>query len=164
MPYNSNIYDLQWSRLLRWLLPTMLRRERLMIFLNALALPLNDIHTRFLYFRMGIQYKLKITPQVCYLEKALNDRYDVVLRRIYIDDAPEYLPVAFFTRAENKPVPIYTKAEGPGLVFYTKSETAQFGVDFIIMVPADLVFIMAELRAFVTGYKLTTKKFGVQTF
>lgn len=164
MPYNRPIYGVNWQKLAHWYTPVHWRFQVLLSWVKAVAGLSNDLYNRFRAYRNIIKYSLLITPQVCYLEKALNDRYDIVQRRIYIDDGPEFLPIAFFRRVENKPVAIFRRSEGIGLVLYRRAETAQFGVDFIVHIPSDIVFDMPELRAFVTGYKLTTKTFGVQIF
>jgi hypothetical protein len=164
MPYNREIYNINWPKLAHWFTPVHWRFPVLISWVKGVAGLSNDLYSRFMAYRNLIKYSLLITPQVCYLEKALNDRYDVALRRIYIEDAPEQLPVALFLRAENKPVKLFTRAEGNPVILWRRAETAEFGVDFIVFVPASLLFDMPELRAFVTGYKLTTKTFGVQTF
>ena len=164
MPYNRQIYNVDWAKLSHWFTPVHWRFPVLLSWVISVAALSNDLYNRFLAYRNLIKYSLLITPQVCYLEKALNDRYDVVLRRIYIEDAPEHLPVALFARAENKPVRLFTKDEGNPVILWRRAETAEFGVDFIIFIPIDVVFDMPQLRAFVTAYKLTTKTFEVQLF
>ncbi len=129
-----------------------------------MAVTWQDLYIRFTAFRMGIKYNLLITPQVCFLEKALNDRYDVAARRIFITDAPEYLPLVLFRRIEGKKVVFHRKSENLHQVLYTKAETAQFSVDFIINIPIGIAYDLAELRAFVDGYKLVTKTYKVKTF
>ncbi|MGQ0737673.1 MAG: hypothetical protein ACT4OJ_01310 [Bacteroidota bacterium] len=164
MPYNRPIYIINWPKLAHWFTPVHWRFPKLLSWVKAVAGLSNDLYNRFMAYRNIIKYRLLITPQVCYMEKALNDNYDIVQRRIYIDDGPEFLPVAFFRAIENKPVPVFRKSEDKELVLYRRAETAQFGVDFIIHIPSDVVFDMPQLRAFVTGYKLTTKTFGIQIF
>lgn len=164
MPYNREIYNVNWPKLAHWFTPMHWRFAKLLSWIKAIAGLNIDLYGRFMAYRAAIKYSLLITPQVCYLEKALNDRYDIADRRIYIEDAPEYLPVALFKRAENKPVKLFTRAEGNPVILWRRAETAEFGVDFIVFVPSDVVFDMAEIKAFVTGYKLTTKTFEVQIF
>jgi hypothetical protein len=158
----SNIYTVNWNKLAIWFIPQALRKTKTLCFIQALVSPVNDLHTRFLYYRQNTIYNLGISPQVCYLQKALNDRYDVALRRIKIVDGVEYDAIPLFLKVENKPVKLYRKSEGIPQVLYTKAETALFSVDFIVQVPSDVVFDLAEMTAFVNSYKLASKVFKIQ--
>jgi len=162
MPYNRQIYNIDFSKLVIWFTPESWRTKRLNVWMQAMASTWNDLYNRFMVYRMGVKYRLKITPQVCFLERALNDRYDVVERRIRIIDAPEFLPLVLFRKSENKKLVLHRKSEDIHQVLYTKSETAQFSVDFIVQIPITVAFDMDELKAFLTGLKLVTKTFKVQ--
>lgn len=131
-------------------------------FLRSVAMPINTLHTALLYYRNNALYRLAITPQVCFLERALNDRYDVILRRIAIEDGLELAPVPLYRKEESKPQVLNRKIEGGPLVLYTKAETSQFSADFVIKVPVTVDFNISELTAFVNGYKLSSKTFKVK--
>jgi hypothetical protein len=163
MPYNRKIFTVDWEKMIRWLINYRLRKPRQIAWLNSLLYPLTYLYNLFLAFRKSVVYRLNITPQVCYLEKALNDRYDIVLRRIRIVDGKEMNPIPLFQKVENKKQVLFTKGEDIPLVLYTKEETAQYGVDFIILMPLFLPFDYNELRAFMeTISKLTTRTYRVQ--
>lgn len=161
MPSN-NIYNIDWSRLIRWQLPPRLRRNKIMAILHAIIAPVNDLYIRLVYYRNSVNYNLGITPQVTHLERALNDRYDVVERRIYITDGVEMNALPLFLKVENKPVKMYKKSEAHELILYTKSETSIFSADFIVNVPVLVDFDTNELTAFVNGYKLASKTFKIK--
>lgn len=160
----SNIYTVDWYKLATWLVPPVLRKSKTLAFVKAMATPINDLQSRFLTYRNYTLYNLGITPQVCYLQKALNDRYDVDDRRIQVVDAGEKLPVPFFLKVENKPQRLYKKTEAQHLVLFQKAETAQFTADFVIRVPAIITFDKKEMTAFVNSYKLLSKTFNIITF
>jgi hypothetical protein len=160
MPYNKQNID--FKKLVIWLLPTPTRRPALIAWIMGLIAPAIRLYNQFISFWQYSIYRLSITPQVCYLEKALNDKYDTQLRRIIIVDALEFEGVPFYRKPESKPVVIYKKTEGTALVLYTKSESSIFGVDFIIEIPNDVVFNSTELTAFVNSYKLATKLFKIR--
>lgn len=122
------------------------------------------VYELFIKFKDSTAYKLTITPQVCYLEKALNDRYDIADRRIFITDGISYDPLPLYLKVENKPVVLYTKEEDKVAVLFTKSETGLFSVDFIVNVPAAVAFAEAEMRAIVDVYKLAGKIYSIQIF
>lgn len=162
MQFNSNIYDVNWEKITTWLLAPATRRQRMLALAKALTSPINDIHTRFGFYRVNVLYRLGITPQVCHLERALNDRYDVMDRRIYISDGVEMDALPLFLKAESKPVKLYKKSEAIHQVLYTKSETSIFSADFIVNIPITVPFDIAELIAFVNSYKLASKTFKVK--
>ncbi|SEW01821.1 hypothetical protein SAMN05428988_1302 [Chitinophaga sp. YR573] len=149
--------------MVKWLLPPALRQPEQMAGLNALVSPINDLHTRLIYYRANAIYRLGITSQVVHLERALNDRYDVVERRIYITDGVEMNALPLFLKSENKPVKLFKKSEGIPVILYTKAETSIFSADFIVNVPVLITFDMAEMTAFVNGYKLASKTFKIKT-
>lgn len=163
MKFDKKIYDVDFMKLAEWLIPSMLRMPRLLAFVTALVTPVADLYSRLLVLKSTIEYRLTITPQVCYMEKALNDRWDVSLKRIRIVDAIEYSAIPFFLKIENKPVTFHLKSEAQPVVMYSKGETAQFTVDFIVEVPYDVAFDMAEMRAVVDSYKLAGKTYKIQT-
>lgn len=142
-------------------MPSSLRRKALHAWLMTLIAPAIRLHGELVAFRAAALYRLSITPQVCYLEKALNDRYDYTLRRIRILDAQVYDPIPLFLKEEEKTVHIFKKPLGVK-VLYTKAETSIFAADFIIQVPYSIVFNEAEMRAFVDNYKLAGKIFKIK--
>jgi len=106
-------------------------------------------------------YRLGITPQVCYLEKFLNDRYDNVLRRIRIVDAQQANITYLFLRTENSPLYIYTRAEKKPLYLYSRSEIIDIETDFIIQIPANVTFDEKQVRGEIDSYKLAGKKYQI---
>lgn len=159
---SKKIYTVDWVKLARWLLPPRLRQPRFRALVKALTTPINELHTQFTYYRLNVDYRLKITPQVCHLQRALNDRYDVTERRIYITGRVERAAVPMYKKVESKPVVFNVRAEGDGVVFYTKQETSQFSADFVINIPITVAFDLAELTAFVNIYCLAGKTFKVK--
>lgn len=162
MPFNSNIYNINFKKLVVWLLHKPIRKPVQVSWLMALLSPLTWLHNQFLAFRTSVLYFLFITPQVCKLEQLLNDRYDTVQRRIIIRDGLEYDPVFIYRRAENKPVALYRRSEGKPVWLYTKGETGATAVDFIVEVPVFVVFDLNEMRGLIKRFKLASKTFKIQ--
>ncbi len=160
MPFNK--YNIDFKKLVIWLLPSVLRRRYMIAWLVALISPVIRMYNDVLAFRRLAIYRLAITPQVCYLEKALNDRYDIAQRRIRIVDAKEFEGIPLYRKVESKPLGLFRRSEGKGQVYYTKSETSKFGADFVIEVSVLIAFDLNELTAFVNSYKLASKKFKVK--
>lgn len=162
--FDRRIYIVDFRKLVRWLTPFRLRKPAQLAWLNAIVAPIVFVYNQFVNYKEATAYRLSITPQVCYLERALNDRYDVALRRIWIGKSTRKDPVVFWQRLENKPVVLFTKKEFKPLVLYTKTETAGGGTDFTINIPSDIGMDMDELAAFMDIYKRATKEYSVTRF
>jgi hypothetical protein len=160
---NTAIFDINYSKLLRLLLPTMLRRRTLLALLSPPFSYINRLHQAFRANREVNLYNLQITPQICYLEKMLNDRYDVSARNIYIKDSyTDYKPGTYiYIDAENKQLPIFLDSENRPKYLFDSSEMSTGGIDFIVCVPDSVAFDMEEMKALVNAYKLASKTFSI---
>jgi len=161
MQFNRPIYDFDWKKLTRWLIPVVLRQPKLLALVTASTSGLKYVHSRFLNYKYETEYDLTITPQVCYLERALNDRFDYNQRRIKVILGVYYPPLPLFLKAEAKPLRLFTKAEGNKQLLFRKNETAQFTSDFIVQVPRFLSFDSDEMSALVNKYCLAGKLFSI---
>lgn len=166
---NVNRYIINYTRLVTERLPDVeIRTDEVIAYCLVLVGPIVSVYNQLIAFRAFLQYKLTITPQVCYLEKMLNDQYDSTERRIYIDDALLVDGLFLFQEGEEQPVFIYTEAEAtkPKTYLYTDGEVSQsLGTnDFVVYYPAGLLFNMNELVSLVNQYKLASKKFTVQPY
>lgn len=94
-------YKVDWDRLILLLLPTFLRKPVLFGYLRALVSPISSLHYKWLRMREDNLKKLSYNSQKCYLRKALNDKYDSELRRIYLDKVPPTEGNFIFTPGEN---------------------------------------------------------------
>lgn len=162
MAFNDNRYDIDWRKLTMWLTPYDWRRPEDLALANAYTFTINRTHTDFVYFRNNVKYRLGITPQVVYLEKLLNDRFDIVLRRIRIVKGIAYAAVPLFMKEELKPVKMSLKSEALPVVFYRKEETEMFTVDFIVKIPILVPFDEKELRAYLDNDVLPSKVYKIQ--
>lgn len=61
---------LKWEKLLLWLIPPILRKKTHAIWLNVLLAPLHSLYE-------SILYKMQHTGQVIYLEKVLNEAFNI---------------------------------------------------------------------------------------
>jgi len=161
MQFNRPIYDFDWKKLTRWLVPVVLRQPKLLAFVTACTSGLKYVHSRFLNYKYSTEYDLTITPQVCYLEKALNDRFDYDQRRIKVILGIYYPPLPLFIKDEAKQSVVGQKVESRKLLLFRKNETAQFTSDFIVTVPRYLVFDQNEMNALVNKYCLAGKIFSI---
>lgn len=172
---NEKIYKIDFGKLVIWLTPVILRKERMIAWLHALITPIIYLYDKFLGFREDTNYWLHINGQVCYLEKMLNDKYDRDSRRIYIDKGKNYEPVFIYQEPEAD-APLFTfleaeENETPPYL-YVDNETTSSNCDFIIMVPVELrpddVNKLnkkeLELNTLVSMYALPDKVHSIQYF
>ncbi|THU36924.1 hypothetical protein FAM09_18345 [Niastella caeni] len=160
---NQRIFDISYKKLITWLVPAVLRKSKTMALLNALVSPVVYIYNLFLINRRNNLYKLRITPQVCYVEMALNDKYDSSNRQIKIVQPKRYEPLYLFRPVENQPAFFFKKIEAakPKTWLYQKGEASAFQYDFIVQVPATVVFDINEMTAVIDSYILPDKVYKI---
>jgi hypothetical protein len=159
---NERIYDIAYKKLVNSLVPQVLRKPKMIALLYALVNPVVYVYNLFLINRRSNLYRLMITPQVCYVEMALNDKYDSSARRIKIARPKSYNPLFLYKKIENKPVFLYKKNEGaPKTWLIQKGEASSFQFDFIVQVPATVVFDINEMMAVIDSYILPEKVYKI---
>ena len=158
----DKIFEVDFKKLAQWMLPFKLRKEVVLAFLYAILLPVISVYDMFTRSRNQHLYRLKITGQVCFLEKYLNDRYDIALRRIRIVDGAYSEAVYLFLRAENRPLYLFTRAENKPVYLFTRGETNSVSTDFLVVVPEDVKFNENQLRGEIDSYKLAGMKYELR--
>lgn len=156
---NPNIYIIDWSRLVRWLLPVRLRQSRTVAWLMALIAPVQSLYAAFIAYRDECSYFLNHTSQVVYMEAAMNDVFDPVNRGIYIVDGAVYDPLWLYQEAELKPLYVRMASESSPQWLYTELETLVGQADFIVRVPVAVTFDMDRLKALIDKYRLAGKSY-----
>lgn len=159
---NTKIYDIDFEKLQQWLIPGYLRKSRLAAFVKVVTSGVVFLYQDFLRFRKQKLYELMITPQVCYLERLLNDRFDFTQRRIRIVDGLDKPPFYIYQQAELKPKYLRSSSENAPKWIYTGGESGNLQDDFVVLVPAALFFEEAEMRSLVKVYKLAGTQFKIQ--
>lgn len=158
----SKIFEIDYPKLTRLLLPPRLRKLRHVAWLQALVSPVNYLYQQFRRNRDANRYRLRITPQVVYMQRLLNDRYDIDKRGIRIADTISFDPADLYQEAESKPVFIYNEEEHHPISLFTEQEVGRESVDFFVHVPAYLSFNENEMRALIDNYKLAGKTYKIQ--
>lgn len=150
-------YNVDLHKLVVLLTPTFLRKSKLIAFMQSLIAPVNSIYSDWSLMRSNNLYKLAHNGQICYLRKALNDRFDDELRRIYIGDGNKFVRKYIYTPAERK-----TKYLGT-IYLHQRSDYADTGVDFIVYVPSEIVDIQIyEIEALINFYKEGVKRYKIE--
>lgn len=145
------------------ILPT-LRKPRLSAIAQIILKPLNSLYYSWYNWRIDNLYKLEHTGQVCSLRGSLNDKFDVVERRIWIGDGQMNPTTYIYTEAEYQDVFTNTESEDDSgtLYVYTEAETADTGLDFIVYVPfAILNTQIYAIKAHIDFYKAGGKRYAI---
>ena len=147
------IFELNLRRLVILLLPTFLRKARLVAWLQILIAPLEQLQYSFNQKRNSDLVTLTHNGQRCYLRKILNDTFDQGLRRIRIEDMTHFNAVYIYTEAENQPVYLEEK------YLYTSGEMQVNGVNFSVYIPNELQAREVEIKALIEAYKIASKRY-----
>lgn len=150
-------YNIDYYKLAVHLLPSFLRKERLVVLCQSCVAYIHKLHYDWKMKRLRDLYKIKHTGQVCYLRKALNDALDPQERRIYIEDGNSFNRKYIYTTAEDKPVYL-------GKIFiYQNSEYIGTGADFIVFAPQNIIDTkIYELKSIIDFYKLASKRYQIR--
>lgn len=156
-------YSVNYKKLVVLLLPSFLRKPKLIGYLQALTVPIDQLYYKWSNFRKDNLYKLEHTGQVCSLEKSLNDKFDPTERRIYLGEGNVYDTTYIYTEGEFQDVFLGTEGEEDTLWIYTESETADNGIDFIVFVPQSVYDTQIYgLKAHVNYYKAGGKRYEIR--
>lgn len=100
-------------------------------------------------------YDLAVTPQVCFLEKMLNDEYDQIQRRIYIEEAGSTNGYFFFRATDPTYVKFYF-----GKAWFIKDTRYGVATGFTVVLPADIQ-ANDRMRAQIDRYKLISTNYTI---
>jgi len=132
-------------------------------FLNVLLDDLVSVYNTFKTMRTKQLYILSHNGQVCYMQGALNDAFDIAERRIYIRDAGG-VQIGLIHTDEDQEPEVLQDDTGGAMIIHNDSAYDGGAYDFIVVLPFELTQSkMYELRALVDLYKLTGKRYDVIT-
>jgi hypothetical protein len=149
-------YKIDFDRLVLLLLPTFLRKPVLFGYVKALVSPIASLHYKWEQMRTANLLKLSYNGQKCYLRKALNDSFDLALRRIFISETENFDQDYIYTASENLDVFLGT--------LFLDDEFNYVGttVDFLVFVPQSILDLKEnEIIADVNFYKLAGKQYNI---
>lgn len=149
-------YKVDYNKLVVMLLPLSLRRPRVISLARVLVSPLIDMHYLFTQRRNDNLYQLAHNGQVCFLRKALNDKFDRTERRIWIGEGNQFNRKYVYQEIENKPVFLGKE------YIHNDSDYSDQSTDFIVNVPFDN-FNLFEMQYLIDFYKLAAKKYKIHT-
>ncbi|OWP76524.1 hypothetical protein [Flavobacterium oreochromis] len=151
-------FEIDYKKLAVLLLPIALRKRKTIAFVHCLTQPIDTVYQDWKQKRADDWYKLAHNGQVCKMEGALNDEFDPVQRRIYIDDGDSFPQEYIFTEEENEEVFL-----DDTLFVFSEDEYENTGVDFVVFVPYELVDAnIHKLNYLIKYYKLAGKRYRIE--
>lgn len=155
----SNIYNINWYRLIKMLVLPAVNRPTVLAFLNAFMAPVRSNYAGFLQFKSESDYRVQHTGQVCYLQKLLNDKFDPALRRIKVENAVPKVPLWVYYPEDDKPVFVYNETDHPVFVYNPEDYYTEY--DFKVKVPAGLASMANQMMAQINYYKIFSKNYQI---
>lgn len=161
-------YYLWFREVFKYLVPFKIRGVLFETWIASLLQPVQTRNLLFADFVGDTRYLLRFNGQVIYLEHRLNDEWDNIDRRIYIDDplGTDIFPNLVFNKIEQENTfVIYNKSENQESFIYNQIEL-QTDYDFIVYVPAEIYTnqINLEMRQVIDTYRIAGKTYIIQTF
>ena len=135
-------------------------------FLSILKGGISFTNNQFIKFRNDQLYKVNISGQVIYLEKYLNDLYDPLYRRIYIEDAALVLPPFIYAVTDGEPSTfVYANSDTTSAPFYLYSLNEYYAnPEFIVYIPLVRIIYTNQIKSIINKYKLAAAKYKIITF
>ncbi|CAA0260776.1 hypothetical protein R8G64_13105 [Tenacibaculum maritimum] len=162
-----NAFNVNFNRLIGLLTPVILRKPKMISWLQVLVSPIASLHYKFQQKRELDLYKLAHNGQVCYLRKVLNDAFDPSKRRIEITDGSRFTPQYIYTEAEEKPTYLGE--------MYLRDESVyeDTGVDFIVLLPFEIweehktkirvgEYRFYDIERIIDFYRLASKRYKIE--
>jgi len=118
------MYNVDIHTLINLLLPISLRKPHVIGLLRALMMPVQVLHNALISFRSRKRYEMAITPQVIYLEKVLNDKFNQLgaYPDIYISDNSDLDDIVYMGNKGEDDAAVYLGNSWQPDVFYYEGD------------------------------------------
>lgn len=159
------MFDIDINKIFRRFMPHFLRKPVMLDYLASAAKAIKDVNINFVALRDAVLLKLSFTGQTIYLEKLLNDNYDPVLRRIYIDNTNIQNYIYWRNVIESAP-PFYlfNDSEVSAPVYLSNYSEVEASIHFIVNIPVAVTFDPIDVNADVRRYAQAGKTWIIETF
>lgn len=164
-------YDVDFTRWAVQLLPPILRSRVLVALLRIIIIPLAYLHRLFTDYRKMVADRLDVTASVQDIERALNRRFFLRNRQIYIESESDDRHPCLYFQAEGKP-PTFLN---PRMTLWMGGEVPS-KPNFTIFVPSFLVSSLnseedrhhgrhlAEIIRIVERYKPAGRRYAITIY
>jgi len=166
---NGNIYRVNYESFKEQLLPILMRRPKTLAYLSALLSPFVTLYFDFVDFKDKAIYKTEHNAAITLLQKMLNDGYDDVERRIYINNAEITATQHYYDTDAGDPLEFYDVGEGDPQWFFNQETFNVYGSDFTVFLPAgirpilqaDEERLITKIKADLDYYKMFGTKYTI---
>lgn len=160
----NNFFTWDFNHLIFLLLPPLLRKPKMVAFLQVLISGINDIYASLKQFRKDIEYDVNFSTQKIQFEHYINDKFDRISRGITLVNAPFLVRIYLYKQVETRPIRMYKHSENQTNPRVYKLQEHEVSIHFIIQVPTGLLTDLQEkaLRAYVDNRKLPNKNYTIQ--
>lgn len=155
-------YDIDFKKIIVWLLPSFYRKPVWVAWLHALLGKLRAIHVAFVAFVHTKKDEIKWNGQTIVLEQLLILKYGsgIYITSVSNDVFPFYVRDVnnvqnpFIYNVNNQDNPTVNQVNGYNLD----------GVNFVVHVPVLIPFNLNEMTALINKYRLFGTKFSIETY
>lgn len=159
MWYNVDIYKLG-----AYLLPPFLRKKRMYAFLCVFLYPFYWLCKMFKDYRKASLQKLNVNGQVAYIEKMLNDEFELEHQEIYITDSESLRTnVADMYRDPSVTMTIYPENSEEKLYLESGDESVK-SEDYIVNVPSFLADHLETIKTIVEYNKPAGRTYKINLY
>jgi hypothetical protein len=156
------MFEVNWSIVVNYLLPPLLRRSKISAYLNALLAPFKELNNTFNLWRADNLYKIRHSGQVCRLTAAINDAFDPDSRRFYITDSGGYQVILINADEDGYPIYLFDDFQGSAEIIHNDSAYEGGEFDFVVFTPFNLSMPdYYRLKALLDFYKLAGKRYDI---
>lgn len=149
------------------ILARFLRRDQRRAWLYSLLKPVEANHAVFLAFRDNVNEDMSYNNITMIFEYLLNKRFNNGNTGIWIETITNIAPPVYVGFLSEVQEPVYVgflSEVGHDVGIGYLNEYVDSSYDFIVHVPAALVFDMAEMNAVIRKYNMSGKRYTIQTF
>lgn len=137
----------------------LLRKPKILALLQALVAPFKSLYNEFYAFKEVANYRAEHYGSVGLMEKVLNDHFDDVERRIFIDNAKINETEHYYDNEIGDPIFFI---DGDAQFYHDISTYNVYGSDFTVFLPiglkpvnsADEEALLTRIRAEIDYYKI----------
>ncbi|WP_370788784.1 hypothetical protein [Bacteroides nordii] len=156
-------YDFDIIKYAQYVLPPVLRKKKVFALISVFQLSLIFIYSSFKKYRKQSIDKQNINGQVIYIEKALNDRFYLKNREIFITDIEDSVTYLHKRTEGQIPIYIYKRSEKGKTVLKYRDEGSYEG-NFIVHIPSFLKEYETDIRNQVNYYKPAGRSFKIEIY
>ena len=162
------MFNINFTYLIQLLLPPNLRKSKLIAWLQVIVSYLKKIYDSFILFRIDKLYEINFTGQIMYIEKKLQDVFEI--DDLFISDGL-FLENLFLSNISEGEFPVYMSniSENDETIYLANIQEYYENADFIINIP--LAFYnnltsddFAKMNKIIDYYKLVEKTYTIQSY